>query len=133
MNGAYAHIVELLHHYHDGLHRCDTQLLAKVFHENAIYFTASGGEEICLDMATYLPKVAERTPPGSSDAPLHYHIESIELAGPVTAIARARSSMWGKDFIDILTLVRTEGQWKVISKVFHHEDNPGFEGEPSWN
>ncbi len=116
----YFAIVDLLKRYYDALCRCDTDLLATVFHASAQYFTASSGELLHLDMNSYLPIVEQRTSPESSGQPYAFSIDSIELAGAVTAIARMRSSMLGKDFIDLLSLIQLEGEWKIIAKVFHY-------------
>jgi Putative lumazine-binding len=116
----YFAIIDLLKRYYDALYRCDTALLATVFHANAQYFTASSGELLHLDMYSYLPIVEQRTSPESSGEPYTFSIDSIELAGAVTAIVRMRSSMVGKDFIDLLTLIQLEGEWKIIAKVFHY-------------
>jgi Putative lumazine-binding len=115
----YFAIVDLLKRYYDALYRCDTALLATVFHASAQYFTASSGELLHLDMHSYFPVVEQRISPESSGDPYTFSIESIELAGAVTAIARMHSSMLGKDFIDLLTLIKLEGKWKIIAKVFH--------------
>lgn len=116
----YFAIVDLLKRYYDALYRCDTALLATVFHSSAQYFTASGGELLHLDMQSYFPVVEQRMSPESSGEPYAFSIDSIEFAGTVTAIARMRSSMLGKDFIDLLTLIQLEGEWKIIAKVFHY-------------
>jgi hypothetical protein len=116
----YFAIVDLLKRYYDALYRCDTALLATVFHASAQYFTASSGELLQLDMNAYFPIVEQRISPESSDEPYAFLIESIEFAGAVTAIARMHCSMLGKDFIDLLTLIQIEGEWKIIAKVFHY-------------
>jgi Putative lumazine-binding len=116
----YFAIVDLLKRYYDALYRCDTDLLATVFHASAQYFTASSGELLHLDMHSYFPIVEQRISPESSGEPYTFSIESIEFAGAVTAIARMRCSMLGKDFIDLLTLIKLEGEWKIIAKVFHY-------------
>jgi hypothetical protein len=116
----YFAIVDLLKRYYDALYRCDIDLLATVFHASAQYFTASSGELLHLDMNSYFPIVEQRVSPESPGDPYIFSIESIELAGAVTAIARMRSSMLGKDFIDLLTLIQLEGEWKIIAKVFHY-------------
>jgi Putative lumazine-binding len=119
----YFAIVDLLKRYYDALYRCDTALLASVFHASAQYFSASSGELLHLDMHSYFPIVEQRISPESSGEPYTFSLESlesIELAGAVTAIARMHSSMLGKDFIDLLTLVKLEGEWKIIAKVFHY-------------
>jgi hypothetical protein len=116
----YVAIVDLLKRYYDALYRCDTALLATVFHASAQYFTASSGELLHLDMHSYFPIVEQRISPESSGEPYALSIESIAFAGAVTAIARMCSSMLGKDFIDLLTLIQLEGEWKIIAKVFHY-------------
>lgn len=116
----YFAIVDLLKRYYDALYRCDTALLATVFHASAQYFTASSGELLHLDMNSYFPIVEQRISPESSGEPYIFSIDSIEFAGAVTAIARMRCSMLAKDFIDLLTLIKLEGEWKIIAKVFHY-------------
>jgi Putative lumazine-binding len=116
----YFAIVELLKRYYNALYRCDTDLLSTVFHASAQYFTASSGELLHLDMNSYFPIVEKRTSPESAGDPYTFSIDSIEFAGAVTAIARIRSSMLGKDFIDLLSLIQLEGKWKIIAKVFHY-------------
>lgn len=116
-----AAITELLQKYYDALVRCDTALLAEVFHPEAHYFTASDGKLLHLDMPTYFPIVAGRTSPASTGEACSYTIDSIEFAGPVTALARMRSTMMHKHFDDLLSLVRLDGQWRIIAKVFHFD------------
>lgn len=116
----YFAIVDLLNRYYDALYCCDTALLATVFHASAQYFTASSGELLHLDMRSYFPIVEQRISPESSGESYTFSIESIEFAGAVTAIARMRCSMLAKDFIDLLTLIKLEGEWKIIAKVFHY-------------
>jgi hypothetical protein len=116
----YFAIIDLLKRYYDALYCCDIALLATVFHASAQYFTASSGELLHLDMHSYFPIVEQRISPESSGEPYTFLIDLIEFAGAVTAISRMRSSMLGKDFIDLLTLIQLEGEWKIIAKVFHY-------------
>ena len=46
---------------------------------------------------------------------------SIELVGPVTALARLQCSIAPKHFIDLLTLLWLDGRWQIVSKVFHYD------------
>ncbi|TVO58506.1 nuclear transport factor 2 family protein [Denitromonas halophila] len=121
MTDPIADITTLLQKYYDALVRCDTALLAEVFHPEAHYFTASDGQLLHLDMPTYFPIVAARTSPDSTGEACHYTIDSIELIGPVTALARMRSTMLQKHFNDILSLILIDGQWRIIAKVFHFD------------
>lgn len=116
----YAAIVEVLGRYYAALYRCDVGLLATTFHPSAHYFTASSGELLHLDMDAYFPIVERRISPESCGESYEFSIDAIEFAGPVTAIARMRSSMLSKDFIVLLAIVQIEGEWKIVSKVFHY-------------
>ena len=118
----YLAIIEVLKRYYDALYRCDTTLLAQVFHPSAQYFTASSGELLHLDMNTYFPIVEQRISPESSGEAYGFSIDSIEFVGDVTAIARMRSSLFSKDFIDLLALIEIDGKWQIVSKVFHYEN-----------
>mgnify|MGYP001796254159 CR=1 FL=1 len=119
----YSAVIEVLNAYYDGLYRCDTALLGQVFHENAQYFTASGGELLHLDMNTYFPMVEKRISPESLEEAYGFSIDSIEFVGDVTAIAQMRSSLFAKDYIDLLALIKIDGKWQIISKVFHYTDH----------
>ena len=116
----YVAVIEVLKKYYDALYRCDTELLSRVFHSSAQYFTASGGELLHLDLKTYFPIVEQRISPQSSGEAYGFSIDSIEFVGDVTAIARMRSSMLSKNFIDLLALIKIDGKWQIISKVFHY-------------
>jgi hypothetical protein len=70
-------------------------------------------------MEEYFPVVAKRVSPASRNEPRHDIIESIEFAGNNTALARVRCSIGATDFIDLLTLVRTDGTWRIMAKIFH--------------
>ena len=118
---AIAAIGDTVQRYLDGLHRSDTTLLAGVFHPQAIYATATDGALTRLTMDEYLPIVAARESPASRHEPRRDRVESIELAGPVTALARVRCAIGPKHFTDLLTLLKVDDRWQIIAKVFHHD------------
>jgi len=120
---------ELLGRYFDGLYRSDAGLLGAVFHPTAVYATATEGTLTRLSMSEYLPIVAARRSPASRGEDRTDVIESIDLVGPVTALARVRCSIGSKRFTDLLSLVKVEGRWQIIAKVFHFDLDPaGPEG-----
>jgi hypothetical protein len=111
----------LLQDYFDGLHHSDTTRLARVFHPRALYATASGGSLTALSMDEYFPVVDRRPSPASHGEPRADRIVAIEFAGPVTASARVECQILPRRFVDLLTLVKLDGRWQVISKVFHFD------------
>jgi hypothetical protein len=118
---AFDEVVQVLGEYLDGLYHSDTARLRRVFHSEAHYFCATDGELLHLDMATYFPIVDKRPSPASQSHARTDRILSIEFAGPVTALVRLECSIPTKFFTDFLTLVKLQGRWQIVSKVFHYE------------
>jgi hypothetical protein len=114
-------IERTLQDYFDGLYHSDTDRLRRVFHPQAVYASATGAELTHLTMDEYFPIVDARPSPASAGEPRRDRVVSIELVGPVTAVARVECSIGPKRFDDVLTLVRIDDRWQVIAKVFHYE------------
>jgi hypothetical protein len=108
----------VLETYFDGLYHADTKRLDVVFHPKAIYATADETPLLYRTMDEYFPVVAKRVSPASRNEPRRDVIESVEFAGENTAFARVRCSIGTKDFVDFLTLVRTDGTWRIMAKIF---------------
>jgi hypothetical protein len=118
MSTAYRDIPLVLADYFDALHFCDIERLQKVFHPRAIYATADETPLLYRTMEDYVPVVAVRPSPASRGERRRDHIDAIALAGENTAFARVRCSIGSRDFVDFLTLVRADGRWQIIAKVF---------------
>lgn len=111
-------ITGVLETYLDGLYHADVARLTVAFHPKAIYATADETPLLYRTMDNYFPAVARRVSPASRDEPRHDVIESIQFAGENTAFARVRCSIGSKDFTDFLTLVRIDGAWRIMAKIF---------------
>ncbi|HMS04454.1 MAG TPA: nuclear transport factor 2 family protein [Burkholderiaceae bacterium] len=105
----------------DGLYHSDTQRLAKVFHPQAVYATAVGEQPIVWRMEQYFPAVDARPAPAASGQARIDRVLSIELIGPVTALVKLQCAIAPRHFIDLLTLLRVDGRWQIVSKVFHYD------------
>ena len=111
----------ILREYFDGLYHGDTDRLSRVFHPQAIYASATGGELVYRTIDEYFPIVDARPSPASHREIRRDRVVSIESVGPVTAVARVECSIGPKRFDDVLTLVRIDDRWQIIAKVFHYE------------
>lgn len=118
MTGTLSDIGDVIQDYFDALYFCDVDRLQRVFHPKAIYATADETPLLYRTMDEYIPVVAARQSPASRNEIRRDHIDAIDLAGENTAMVRARCSIGPRDFVDFLTLVRTDGQWRIIAKVF---------------
>lgn len=121
MDKAYGEIVEMLGQYFDGLYHSDTARLRRVFHAQARYVCATESPLVHLGMDEYFPIVDKRPSPASRGEVRRDRIVSIELAGPVTAFARVNCAIGPRFFTDLLTLIRVDGRWQIIAKVFHFD------------
>ncbi|WP_395448611.1 nuclear transport factor 2 family protein [Aminobacter sp. UC22_36] len=118
---AYAEVAHALADYFDGLYFSDTKRLSRIFHPQAIYACATEGELMHLTMQEYFPIVDKRPSPASRSEPRVDSIVSIEFAGPVTAVAKLNCAIGPKHFTDFLTLVKLDGRWLIMAKVFHFD------------
>lgn len=115
-------VVAVLQAYFDGLHHSDTKQLRRVFHPRAVYATASEGQPLVLSMAEYFPIVDARESPASRGEPRTDEIVSIVFVGAFAASATLRCSIGPRRFVDLLSLILVDGEWRVIAKVFHWEE-----------
>ena len=111
-------VTGVLKTYFDGLYHADTERLAAAFHPQAIYATADETPLLYRTMSEYFSVVAKRESPASRGEPRRDVIDAIEFAGENTAFARVRCSIGTRDFVDLLTLVQTDGVWRIMAKVF---------------
>jgi 4-oxalocrotonate tautomerase len=114
-------IEQTLQEYFDGLYHSDTTRLQRVFHPWAVYASATDGELVHRTMDEYFLIVDARPSPASRGEPRRDRVVSIEQIGPVSAVARVECAIGPKHFEDVLTLVRLDGRWQIIAKVFHYE------------
>lgn len=120
MSADFAGVAGVIGLYFDGLYHSDTQRLAQVFHPRAQYVCVTDGTLLYRDMAEYFPVVDARPSPASRGEVRRDEIVSIDFAGPVTARAVVRCAIGPRQFTDFLTLIRLDGRWQVMSKVFHY-------------
>ena len=111
-------VTGVLETYLDGLYHADIERLEIAFHPKAIYATADEIPLLYRTMDEYFPVVAKRVSPASRNESRRDAIDEIAFAGANTAFARVRCSVGSKDFVDFLTLVRTDDTWSIIAKVF---------------
>lgn len=118
MSSPFIGVEETLRTYFDALYFCDLDRLDRAFHPRAIYATADETPLLYRTFEEYGRVIAAREAPAARGEPRRDHIDAIEFAGANTAFARVRCSIGSRDFVDLLTLVRTEEGWRIIAKVF---------------
>lgn len=115
---AFNDVLRVIATYFDGLYDCDVETLGSAFHPKALYATADESPFLHRSMEEYFPVVAARQSPASRGEPRRDYVDEVQFAGENTALARVRCSIGERDFVDFLTLVRVDGRWQIIAKVF---------------
>lgn len=121
MNSEFDAIGVLIQDYFDGVHHSDTKRLRKIFHPRAHYVCVTDGTLVYYTMDEYFPIVDARPSPASRNEPRQDRILAIEFAGPVSARVMLNCAIHPKFFTDMLTLIKLDGRWQIISKVFHYD------------
>lgn len=117
----YEAIIAALETYFDGLYDSDTTRLRKVFHPLAHYTCATEKPILHMSMPDYFALVDKRPSPRSRGEARRDRIIAIEFAGPDAAFARVECAIGQRFCTDLLTLVRVDGQWLIMAKVFHYD------------
>lgn len=111
-------IITLLNDYFDVLYYCDLEKFDSVFHLQAVYASTDEVPSLIMNMSDYRKVIAKRESPAMRHESRHDVVDSIEIAGRNTARARVSCTVGTKRYIDFLSLIHVDGEWKVISKVF---------------
>ena len=114
-------ILQVMEDYGEGLMQADVSILEKAFHPDARYVNANPDDPMHYDMETYFKAVSKRVPPVSRGEVRQDRISQIILRGSDMAFVDATMRMMGRDYLDHLTLIRRDGRWAIISKVFQYQ------------
>ena len=112
----------LMQRYFDGLYNADSATLRTVFHPDLAYVNATLGTYEVMDLEAYMTRVDNRTSPVAQGEPRDGVIDRITLKDDQVGLVEARARMLGRNYQDLLTLMKTDDGWKVRTKVFiYHE------------
>lgn len=111
----YDAIAKTVQHYIDGgkTGRSDEMKLA--FHPDATIFGYAGAELFAGPIQMLFDWVDQNGPATE----LQGRVTSIDLIETVATVRLELENWSGRRFTDLFTLVKVDGDWKIISKVFH--------------
>jgi hypothetical protein len=107
--------------YFDSLYESNPDKVRAAFHPSARItgYLEDGLHEMPTDeFAQFV--AGQRPSPRENGETLRTDILSIEVAGQ-TAAARVRDDYLGLTFLDTLSLLKTDGRWRIYNKLFHVE------------
>ena len=113
-----AAIEQTIQTYFDGLYDGDADKLASIFHEAAALTYEQDGQVTVLPLAQWLKAVRERPAPKARGLARDDAILLLDQSGPTTALVKVRCQIPPRYFTDYLSLLKTDGRWLVVQKVF---------------
>jgi hypothetical protein len=114
----YDAIKAVIQHYIDGAVSGKGDLMKPAFHADATIFGYVGADLF----AGPIQNLYDWNDSNGPATGLVARIVSIDLVGSV-ASARVESDNWtGHRFTDFFNLLKVDGQWKIMNKVFHLHD-----------
>jgi hypothetical protein len=113
-----AAIEQTVQTYFDGLYEGNADKLAGIFHEAAALTFEQDGHVTVLPLAQWLKAVRERPAPKARGLVRDDAILLLDQSGPTTAFVKLRCQIPPRYFTDYLNLLRVDGRWLVVQKVF---------------
>lgn len=112
-------ILDVLKAYFRGVFSGDVALLRTAFHPDATLFGEVKGQPYQKALDDYLTIVANRKSPESLGEAFLMKPLAIEVLDNI-AFAKTHCQMLGFNYFDYLALLRHEGRWQIVNKLFTH-------------
>jgi len=109
----YKTIEELLQNYFDGLYEGDVEKLRNIFHDDAWL----KGNNFRKSRDEWLEAVANRPIPKKEGMDYAFKVLSLDIEGD-QAMAKVDVPLLAAHFIDFLGLLKEEGKWKIVNKMY---------------
>jgi len=128
LDAAAHEITVALGDYFDGWYFADTDKLRRVFHPGCRLQCVIDEALDVDDMGKVYAGVERRESPAQRDEVRRDEILSIDVASAESALAKIRLAIGRKLFTDYLSLLKVDGGWMIVSKVFSFAALPDAEG-----
>lgn len=126
-----AKIVEVVKGYFHMLYTGDSALADKLFFPEAHVQSLDSGTVVSITREGFKQRMANRPIPRDRNEARDGTILHLDFAGPACAQVKLHSTMLDKLFIDYLTMLKVDNEWRIISKVFHVEPTPETTARPA--
>ncbi len=108
-------IAGVIQNYIDGAKSGNGDRMRPAFHEDATIFGYIGADLF----AGPIEKLFSWNDENGPASELQSRIASIDVVGTVATVRLELDNWTGYRFTDLFTLLKVDGEWKIINKVFH--------------
>ena len=114
-------IKKLIQIYVDSMDESNPNKVKQIFHNNAKIVGYLHGDFMEMSVDDFAGFVASQQPtPKEKGENVIFEIITCEIEG-TTAVVKLRDKYLGITFMDILSFIKIEGEWKIYNKLFNVE------------
>lgn len=114
-------IRQFLVSYFDVLHTQELSLFDRVFHKDCVLYAQQDGKTTVLPLPEYRRMIGGRESPLSRGFPRRDEVLTIDVLSLDMALVKVRLQLFDSIMVDYLSLMKVDGQWCVVAKLFHRE------------
>ena len=107
--------------YLDGLYEGDADKIASVFHPTSALTSEENGTLKVLPRDQWLEIVRNRKSAKSQGLARHDEIVQVDQSSPTSAFVKLKCALPPRFFTDYLCLLKIDGRWQIVQKVFTTE------------
>ncbi|WP_289199573.1 nuclear transport factor 2 family protein [Bacteroides acidifaciens] len=111
----YKEIKEVVMQYVNGCATGDVELAKKAFHKNAIMYGYLNGE-LCAGSIDALYAAISQL---GAAPETKYEVDVMEVVGTAATVCVVLEDWHGLGFTDFHSLVKMDGKWQIVAKIFH--------------
>ncbi len=108
-------IAAVVQHYIDGAKSGKGDDMKPAFHEDATIFGYAGADLF----AGPIQRLFDWVDDSGAATELQARIASIDVVGTVATVRLELDNWSGSRYTDMFTLLKVDGEWKIMNKVFH--------------
>ena len=108
-------IADVVQHYIDGAKSGKGDDMKPAFHEDATIFGYAGADLF----AGPIQRLFDWVDDSGAATELQARIASIDVVGTVATVRLELDNWSGSRYTDMFTLLKVDGEWKIMNKVFH--------------
>lgn len=108
----------MLDDYFELMHSQDMSLFDKVFHKDSNLYSSESDEIVIRPRDFYREQMEARTSPQGLGNVRRDKVLLVDQISPEVALAKVQLEMFGGVMQDYLSLLRVDGSWFVISKLY---------------
>ncbi|MDR0671950.1 MAG: nuclear transport factor 2 family protein [Oscillospiraceae bacterium] len=112
-------VLQVIRNYQEGTYQADVERLKGVFHEKAVMNGYLGADALLADPSGFIADIGSAPSMASNGDPYQAEVEYIHIEGGVASVTLSETGFRGEGrLVDFFHLIKTDGQWRIISKLF---------------